>query len=114
MSNRVLLTWPDKRCSPNARVHHMVKHRANKAMRKAAWALTKDSGVSAPSDGPINIHVTAFPPTRHARDIDNLLASMKGYFDGIADALKVDDSRFRPTLTISDQTGGYLCVEVRP
>lgn len=38
--------------------------------------------------------VTAYPPDRHDRDDDNLLASLKAHRDGIARALQTDDSRF--------------------
>ena len=47
----------------------------------------------------IDIHLKWHPPCRQRRDLTNLESSMKAYLDGIADALGVDDRRFR---TISD------------
>ncbi len=113
VANRVLLTWPEKEANPNSRAHHMVLHRVKKKMRKAAWALATQAGLRAPSDGPIKIHTTAFPPDKRHRDGDNFLASCKAYFDGIADAMKVDDHRFVHSFDMTDQTGGYIVIEVR-
>jgi hypothetical protein len=48
------------------------------------------------------------------RDQDNLIASMKSGLDGLADALKVDDSNFRVTFDISDDIGGMVKVSVTP
>lgn len=38
------------------------------------------------------------PPTRGRRDLDNAYAAMKPTLDGIAQALEIDDSLFRPVL----------------
>jgi crossover junction endodeoxyribonuclease RusA len=48
-------------------------------------------------DIPETPKVTAvfFPPDKRHRDIDGLLSSMKAAFDGIADAIGVDDSRWQ-------------------
>lgn len=35
------------------------------------------------------------PPIKRNRDLDGLLSSCKAYFDGIADAIGIDDSKFR-------------------
>ena len=42
------------------------------------------------------------PPSRRRIDLDNCIASCKAYFDGIADALGVDDSTFRLQARMSD------------
>lgn len=108
----IRLPWPHKSASPNARSHWAIKHRATKKMRQdAAWAA-KSAGMVAPDgDGPIPVELTFYPPDRRHRDADNMLASSKALLDGIADALGVNDTRFRPSVTIADATGGY--VEVR-
>jgi crossover junction endodeoxyribonuclease RusA len=38
------------------------------------------------------------PPTRRRYDLENVYSAMKGYQDGIADALGVDDSCFEPVI----------------
>lgn len=112
MTNTVTLPWPSRDLSPNGRVHYMRLHRAKKTAKNSAFVLAKEAGLSAPDDGPIPIHVTAYAKTKTKPDADNLLASMKAYLDGIALAMKVDDKRFQPTVEISDQTGGYVTVRV--
>ena len=49
-----------------------------------------------------------------ARDLDNLLASMKADFDGLSEALGVDDQLFNPlTLRRGEQVkGGAVVLEV--
>ena len=37
---------------------------------------------------------TFFPPDERTRDLDSLLSSLKAAFDGIADVIGVDDSRW--------------------
>lgn len=53
-------------------------------------------------DGKINVSITFRPPDRRARDSDNMLASIKGMLDGIADAWGVNDSLFRITLEVGE------------
>lgn len=45
-------------------------------------------------DGRMNITLVCTPPTMRYRDEDNLLATLKAHFDGIAQALGVDDHTF--------------------
>jgi crossover junction endodeoxyribonuclease RusA len=53
------------------------------------------------------------PPDRRRRDLDNLLASMKAGLDGLADALGVDDSRWRLAIEMGEPAaGGCVCVTV--
>lgn len=67
-----------------------AKHRA------WAKAATLAAGASAPDGtGDIRVIVTFYPPDRRG-DRVNFANRMKPYFDGIADALKVNDSRFLP------------------
>jgi crossover junction endodeoxyribonuclease RusA len=98
------LSWPAKELSPNARVHHMAKHRFAKAAKtEAGWATKIVRPLRWHSDGPFNVHIRAYPPDRHVRDTDNLIASLKSHLDGIAAALEVDDSEFHaPTLEWAD------------
>jgi crossover junction endodeoxyribonuclease RusA len=94
----VTLPWPDRRLSPNARVHWSKKARVSKRARKDAFILTCSAIQLNPLDmlgDTLPLHITFRPKDRRRRDEDNLIASMKPYLDGIAQALGVDDSRFR-------------------
>ena len=95
MRATITLSWPMPSLWPNRRAHPMVLHRTRKPRRKAAWAATLEAGAKDFEAGPIIVHVTAYPPTAHARDGDNLVAALKADFDGISDAIRVDDRHFR-------------------
>lgn len=114
---RVDLSWPPKELSPNARVHWAKKGLATKKYRQEAMIFAKSAArydySSLPESGPIKLRVTFFTPDNRRRDIDNMAASMKAAFDGIAEAWGVDDSRFRLTLEIGAPVKhGAVIVEV--
>lgn len=101
------LSWPAKELSPNARVHHMVKHRFAKAAKtEAGWATKYARPIRWASDGPFSIQVTAYPPKNWGTgDNDNFVARLKSHFDGIADVLGVNDREFEtPTIKWADKT----------
>jgi len=88
------LPWPAKALHPNARPHWAKKASSVKAARSAAREMAKPLGkIDAEA-----VKVTCIfspPPAKRNRDADNLLAACKAYFDGIADAIGIDDSQFR-------------------
>lgn len=65
------------------------------------------------SDEPIPMTVTFIPPDRRHRDDDGMIGSFKHARDGIADALGVNDRRFRPTYVFAEpEKPGRVEVEV--
>ena len=109
MSEKLLieLSWPAPQLSPNARVHHMVKHRYAKAAKtEAGWATKMDRPFNWGHDGPLAVQVTAYPPKNWSTgDNDNLIARLKSHLDGIAEVLGVNDRQFEaPTVKWSDKT----------
>lgn len=113
MDASVTLAWPDKVLSPNARSHFRVKAAAAKSYREAAHWLTLASKLAAPADGPVVLHLRFCPPDKRARDLDNMLASVKAGLDGIADGLEVNDHRFGLLLTRAEPVkGGAVVVSV--
>lgn len=118
---RVELPFPPAELSPNKRLHWAKKAALVKAYRHQASLSTvcaqdiMDRGIRWPYDGEIPISVTFFPPDNRRRDRDNMLASFKAGFDGIADALGVDDNRFIPTHRVGEVVkGGKVLVEITP
>ena len=111
---KVVLPWPDKRLSPNARGHWGGKVTVVKKARadacKATYAVlsrgAKETRQAYAGSCPITVRVTFYPPDNRRRDVDNLIASMKAAFDGIADALAVDDNRFRPSFDVGEVRKG--------
>ncbi len=105
----ITLPFPAKILWPNGRGHHMAKHRAFQIHKSWAFAATleklptcfKHNGV------PVQLAYTVHPKTAHPIDRDNCVAAMKAYQDGIALALKVDDSAFlTPAIEFGDPVKG--------
>lgn len=113
---RVDLGWPHKHLSPNARVDWRARHRAVSSTRhKAGWVTVDASrGVRFDPGQDIRVTTTFYPPDRRPRDEDNLKASMKAAYDGIADAIGVDDKHFRhqPVRIGEPVKGGMVVVEL--
>lgn len=66
-----------------------------KAHRNAAHKAANDAKLAAPDEGDILIAVDFYPPNNRSDRI-NLWNRCKPYFDGIADAMGVNDKRFTP------------------
>lgn len=67
-----------------------------------------------PPPGALALSLTFCPPDKRRRDLDNLLAAMKPDFDGVSQALGVDDQLFEPlTLRRGEPVkGGRVVLEV--
>lgn len=92
----VTLPWPPQELKPNWRGHWAAKARKVRRYRKDACLLTK---MSSPTQffgykGKAQIKCEFCAPDRRARDEDNLVATMKAGFDGIADWLGINDRKF--------------------
>jgi crossover junction endodeoxyribonuclease RusA len=108
------LPWPDKRLSPNARQHWVAKSRAIKTARITAAWMAQIERVDLPiTADSITATVTFFPPDSRRRDTDNMLASCKAYFDGIAPVIGMDDSRWDFVLKRGEvRKGGAVRVQI--
>lgn len=112
MADEIILPWPPRDLSPNARVHWARKSKAAKAYRHECWVLAMSSGVRVDFDGPVHLWLTFYPPDRRHRDDDNMIAAFKAGRDGIAQALGIDDKRFRLHPWVSDEVGGRVRVRI--
>lgn len=112
----IVLPWPSKLLSPNARIHWARKAAVVKQTRRDAWLLTCHAfgrSLSLRGSNRVAVSMTFCPPDKRRRDRDNLIASMKAATDGIADALGVDDSRFVCTYAMGNVVkGGGVLVSV--
>lgn len=108
----VILPWPSKSLSPNARVHWAVAAKSKKAHRNAAYMLAKKAGIKLAPDARPLVSLTFVPPDRRPRDRDNMLASCKSLLDGLADAMGCDDARWRLAIEVSPDIGGFVRVVV--
>lgn len=113
-AQQLLLPWPAKALSPNARGHWSKRSRAAKSYRMQCFLFAKKAGLVAPA-GRILLQLEFLPPTARRRDDDNLLASFKARRDGLADALGIDDSVFVSQVQIGAvHPGGAVRVTLSP
>ncbi len=112
----IVLPWPPKELSPNARPHHMAHSRARKRYRQACALTAKAQGATRIAADSLAVNLTFIPPDRRMRDDQNLIAAMKSGLDGLADVLGVDDSKWYVTHDpySTETIGGMVKVEVVP
>jgi crossover junction endodeoxyribonuclease RusA len=101
----VTLPWPAKELFPNwKRAHHWRSYRPAEAQARKDGAIATLEAAGADisafrgeleGEGLIALAVRFYPPDRRYRDDDGMVGAIKNFRDGIADALKVDDRRFR-------------------
>jgi crossover junction endodeoxyribonuclease RusA len=100
----------------NGRSHHASNAAKIKAREDAFW-LAKAYPLHMTFkdfDGPIPLSIVYCPPDKRRRDLDNLLAASKATLDGLANAMCIDDTRFRPILINVGEIGkpGAMLVAV--
>lgn len=107
------MPWPSlKPLSPNWRGHWAEKSRAKKTFRQVWWAEALHQGAKKIDAESLKVTLEFFPPDKRHRDWDNCIASCKAGFDGLADAIGVDDSKWTVTHSISEQIGGFVRVSL--
>lgn len=112
------LPWPPSGLSPNARLHWRRKAEMTAKLRRDTWLSALAQGVRRrDAGGPVTMTVTFCPPDNRRRDFDNAFASAKALFDGLSDALGVDDRLFVMSLGrgfAEPVKGGAVLVEIAP
>ena len=109
---QITFGWPSKHLSPNARVHWAVRSKKAKEYRAACYINALAAKPLIDWEGDIHLWVDYYPPDKRARDQDNMISSSKALFDGLADALKVNDKRFRLHPYVKDEIGGMVKVSI--
>lgn len=95
------LPFPPASLSGHHNEHWRKLQPVKKRHREWARLATLAAGTTAPEHGDIPVSVTFYPPDRRG-DRTNYPNRCKPYFDGIADALKVNDRRFLPSYRFAD------------
>jgi crossover junction endodeoxyribonuclease RusA len=97
----IRLPFPAPSLFPNRKngKHWTVTKEIKAIAREGAVEATKRaSGAFAEYGKDIPLSIVFVAPDARLRDLDNCLAAAKPQIDGIADALGVNDKRFRPIL----------------
>lgn len=114
----IILPYPSKELMPNRKngKHWGATVKAKDDARDYAYYATlaalRTNDVPVGDTLPLIINFIA--SDKRKRDLDNLLSSAKGQIDGVARALKIDDSRFEP-ITIArgyDKTNSCMQLKI--
>lgn len=90
------LPWPPEELSGHLNKHWRVVQPIKKRHREWARLAALAAAPVIPATGDIRVSATFYPPDRRT-DRVNMPNRLKPYWDGIADALKVNDRRFLPS-----------------
>ncbi len=105
---QITYPWPDTLVRTNARGGRYKKAKAVKKARSDAAQTTWDAGL-CPMVTAIPVEVE-FRPPNNRDDKLNRMGNVKAMFDGIADALGVNDKTFDPKPANGEQTEGGAVV----
>lgn len=115
--------WPNVALTPNAkrrkhwRYYQPIVKKARYETAIIAYgalgcALSATRQALA-GEGPIALTITFYPPDKRHRDDDSMIGSFKHARDGLADALCVNDRRFRPAYRFAPpEKPGRIVVEI--
>lgn len=110
----IILPWPPSALSGHAKGHWRAKAALTKQHREWARLATLEAGARAPETGDILLRVLFIPPDRRS-DRTNFANRLKPAFDGIADALGVNDRRFVPSYHYAEpEKPGRVEVTITP
>ena len=97
---------PDSNLSPNKRLHYMELYRAKESAKLDTILLVLSQGKPARPYEKAHITITWVAKDKRRRDMDNLLASMKAYIDGlVAVGLLLDDDAMHVSYTLRYERG---------
>ena len=114
------LPWPHAKTFPNAKRRlkwfqyqpHCNKARTDAAVITRSYLASRRDWRPSP-DCPLPMRVTFYPPDRRHRDDDNRIGGFTHDRDGIADALGMNDRKFRPEYHFDEPVrGGCIRVEM--
>jgi crossover junction endodeoxyribonuclease RusA len=112
----ITISLPPKGCRPNgSHGHWRAKSSAKKLYRKACHLATLEATQGHPPQRWLkaSAQVSAYFPTARHMDPDNLIASLKAAFDGIADAgIVANDKGLWPLRPIISKDAGNPRVEI--
>lgn len=90
--NCVKLPFPHSDLMPNKKTHWGKKSKIAEKAKYDAWLLSKKLHGRT---GKYGLACIFLMPDNVNRDTDNLVAAMKPAFDGMAEAMRVNDAKFR-------------------
>lgn len=115
----IKLPFPDARLSPNRKngKHWSSTNAIKKAAFECAYYLTREAmALQKEKLIPTQLEIIFIEPDKRRRDMDNMLASIKAYIDGLSLALGVDDYTFAPITIDRDYAkgAGAVYITIKP
>jgi crossover junction endodeoxyribonuclease RusA len=115
----IRLPWPDTSLMANRKngKHWRSSHEAKVRARESAFFAAKEAlgrNTLSPA-GQVRVSITWVAPNKVRRDLDGLLSAEKPRLDGIAAALGIDDSQFKPLIldsALDSDRKGFVLVEI--
>jgi crossover junction endodeoxyribonuclease RusA len=95
------LPWPDSKLAGHHNVHWRVLQPVKAKHKTWAKFAALAADITVPETGDIRVSATFYPPNKRG-DRVNYPILAKPYWDGIAEALGVNDRRFLPEFRFSD------------
>ena len=105
---RIICDWPPNILSANSRAHWSKAAGPRRVYRRSCWALALEARPVVPAEGDILVWLDMFQPSRAHNDDDNPVGRFKAGRDGIAEALKVNDRRFKVTPVLHTEPLGCI------
>lgn len=108
----IRLPFPPSSLSGHAKGNWRGKAAVTKKWRHWAHVATKEARAKAPAEGDIIVRVRFVPPDRRS-DRTNYPNRLKPIFDGLADALSVNDRRFVPHYEFAEpEKPGWIEIKI--
>jgi Holliday junction resolvase RusA-like endonuclease len=107
--------WPRPPLTANQRLHWRKKADITRKVRRAATLLARD----VPTLDKITVDLAWVVNTKHRRDVDNLVPTLKALCDGLVDADIVPDdtpefmSKTMPTIRYEPASVAHLELTIR-
>ncbi|ETD72986.1 hypothetical protein V757_01000 [Pelistega indica] len=102
---KLIFNFPDSALMPNRKNgrHWATYQKAKEKARIEGFYVAKEANkrIKYPFLN-VPLSIMFYFPTKHKRDLDNLLSAMKYHLDGIAKALEIDDTQFYPIVISKD------------
>lgn len=113
LNMKIELPFPPSSLSGHAKGHWRAKSVLTRQWRDDAFKVARSALVVAlPATGDIRLHIRFVPPNRRG-DRTNFANRVKPIIDGIADALRINDSRFVPSYEFAEpEKPGRVEIEV--
>jgi hypothetical protein len=109
---KITLPWLDMNLSDNGYSNKYQRYRIKKSKRKEAFWLTKQAKIDCSNIKKLRVDITFHPTPKVTPDKDNMVSAFKAYQDGIADAIKIDDGKWKVEHHIGTPiVGGAVTVE---